>query len=393
MGEESQCSLWRWGRWHWQGLRSCGGSTGASNITPRTQNAKHVVLSSSAYGLIRVRAKNLRKVFWNWSIDKLMYHSWWIRKSRIVKTGCINVEVDHALVLIIEAAEVALPEESWGGFVAVNREFLNWSNPMPHLNRYRSGIPWNIELYHVRLVKYCIDFWEAFETDKEHLFLGSSGHLQCWKLTAGSTFPLVDLIPLLEETLSWGQSITRCFRKCGLGEQQLTTLMCLVASWDECKRGTYPKIPYLLMAPCFCFHWPPPFPAFVCYSLGGWQKFTNSLEKKTAGSFLLEVNTPVSRCPGSSSWTWWFLPLVSCQIWKVAFKNPGHFPVQRQGPETILSSVHGGKISKHDEGWKFWFLSNCQMFGYDMVHGMMEFRVAEFLGITACFSSFFMAQD
>eukprot|EP00435_Cladocopium_sp_Y103_P062636 s587_g24.t1 len=29
----------------------------------------------------------------------------------------------------------------------------------------------------------------------------------------------------MRETLSWFQSITRCFRKCGLGEQQLTTLM------------------------------------------------------------------------------------------------------------------------------------------------------------------------
>lgn len=32
-------------------------------------------------------------------------------------------------------------------------------------------------------------------------------------------------VALPEETLSWFQSITRCFRKCGLGEQQLTTLM------------------------------------------------------------------------------------------------------------------------------------------------------------------------
>ena len=113
----------------------------------------------------------------------------------------------------------------------------------------------NIELYHVR---FCVTYYFGHRVTS--YCVGS--------LLLVAHFPCLirsRILKPLEETRSWGQSITRCFRKCGLGEQQLTTLVCLAESmqmWHLSKDSISPH------GSVFVFIGHPPLAAFVCYSLG-----------------------------------------------------------------------------------------------------------------------------
>lgn len=125
----------------------------------------------------------------------------------------------------------------------------------------------NIELYHVR---FCVTYYWGHRVTS--YCVGS--------LLLVAHFPCLirsRILKPLEETRSWGQSITRCFRKCGLGEQQLTTLVCLAESmqmWHLSKDSISPH------GSVFVFIGHPPLAALYAIRL------ESCMTKKFRNSFL-----------------------------------------------------------------------------------------------------------
>lgn len=178
------------------------------------------------------------------------------------------------LLVPIEAAEVALPEESSGEVFCCGDFFLFFGLRLqPHasaiLRLTGVGVESfeNIELYHVR---FCVTYYWGHRVTS--YCVGS--------LLLVAHFPCLirsRILKPLEETRSWGQSITRCFRKCGLGEQQLTTLVCLAESmqmWHLSKDSISPH------GSVFVFIGHPPLAALYAIRL------ESCMTKKFRNSFL-----------------------------------------------------------------------------------------------------------